>query len=155
MGFSLGSAIAVFVAKEQRHAVKGIICYTLPGDMACNYLWYFERFNSKALDKLHQDGRVWMKGLDDYITMQFLDDLPRHDVKKAIQAVTCPILLIQPTDDDQVPRWISDEVYALKPYPKERIDIKGTHTLSSEKGWDEHQEGEVTTSALNWLTTNL
>lgn len=156
-GFSLGSAIAVVLAHNNPDWIRALLLYTLPCDMDKGYLWYFERFSRRSLDKIYSSasGSAWIAEFGEYFTKAFLDDLSKHDVKKAIAELKMPLLLIQPNDDDQVPRWVSDQAYALKPDPKERLDIEGTHTMATEQGWNAQQEQQVTEACLRWFTENL
>lgn len=156
-GFSLGSAISVLLAHRHPDWVKTIIAYTLPCDMDRGYLWYLERFARRSLDKIYSAAshKAWIAEFSEYFTKEFLDDLSNHDVKRAIQELTTPLLLIQPDDDDQVPSWVSDQAFALKPDPKTRLDINGTHTMVTEDGWNFEQEEQVTHACLEWFGNHL
>lgn len=155
-GFSLGSAIAVLLAQRHPEWMKSLLTYTLPCDMEKGYLWYFERFAQRSLDRIYSSpGKAWIGEFGEYFSRAFLDDLVNHDVKEAIARLEIPMLLIQPKNDDQVPSWVSDQAYALKPEPKERIDIDGTHTMVKEDGWDFEQEREVTDACLDWFSRTL
>lgn len=159
-GFSLGSAISVLLAQKHPDWIKTLLVYTIPCDMHIGYLWYFERFAQRSLDKIYSspEGKAWINEFGNYFTKAFLDDLPRHDVKKAIAQLAMPLLLIQPDNDDQVPRWVSDQAYSLKPEPKDRLDIRGTHTLVKQEkkdGWDFDQERLVTQECLQWFNKTL
>ena len=159
LGFSLGSAVCVLAASGHPDQLKALVVYTLPFDLDRNFLWYLERFVPRSLDKFHEtkEGKVWLPPLGNYLKMSFLDDLRNHDVRKAIAALNMPMLLIQPTLDDQVPRWVSSQAYELKPEPKQWMDIEGTHsmTMRDKSGWNYTQEEIVTETVIQWMKEKL
>ncbi len=152
--------MSVLVAGTRPSWVKSLVVYTLPCDLS-GYLWYFERFAPRSLDRFYTDGKAWLPGLGDYLKRSFLDDLFNHNIKREIARLRIPMLLIQPDNDDEVPKWCSDQAYELKPEPKNYFLIKGTHTMhlrdasGGPTGWNFEQEEEVTGKTLEWFKTTL
>lgn len=161
-GTSLGSAVSVLAARRRPEIARALVVFTLPCDMERNFLWYFERFQPGSLDQLYgESGRVWLSGLGQYLRREFLDDLAANDVRSAVAALQAPMLLLQPAEDNEVPRWVSSQAYALKPEPKGWVDVQGTHDMKlydnrgEPIGWDTDEESEITVQALRWFREHL
>ena len=155
-GFSLGSAIAVLVAEHSATLVRSILAFKMTFDMASGFLWYFERFDRFSLDRIFDGtGRAWIRGLEDYVTESFFDDLTNHDIIQSISQIVTPLWVIQPKDDDQVPRWVTRKAYEAARTEKQFFLIDGSHTLLKPDGWDHEQEAMVHSIVTQWIDETL
>lgn len=148
-GFSLGSAVAVLHQLKYRCA-KTAVLYTLPCDMAKNYKKWFEDRMDISINEWLITGRAFIDG--EFYRTDFLHDLPNHDVFKSIKNVAIPLLLIQPTQDNEVKKNISFKCFKVAPNKDNKIVlINGTHSFDD----NEAQEQEVLRLAEEWFESKI
>lgn len=63
---------------------------------------------------------------------------------------------MQPRGDDHVPDWVSSDAFELKPEPKQKVEVEGSHDATPEDGgqkteWRETQEWELIQESLGWF----
>ncbi len=98
MGFSLGTAVAVEIAKEQ--PLGGLILVT-------------PLTSGKAMARTHGYGPLTL-----FVGRAF-------DNLRKIDQIRCPLLILHGTSDEVVPLSMGRQIYAAAPQPKQMVIIEG------------------------------
>lgn len=105
VGSSMGAWIALSIALERKHKVRGLVTIAAAPDFTENLM--FARFTPEQRRTLEEEGKIWAHSEyfnNDYpITKHFIEEARQHLMLDDVIGLDIPIHLIHGQDDVDVP----------------------------------------------------
>ena len=148
LGHSLGGT-AILAAAPEIPSRKAIVTINAPYEPA-HLFHHFADLEREVASRGYSETTIG--GQRYRITSQLLTDLPRHDLRSAIQGLGCALLVMHAPQDDTVAVANASRIFEAARHPKSFVSLDGFDHLLSGAGDSEYVAGVIAAWTARYLS---